>query len=184
MAVSTRTRWFIRGCALVAFLASSVHTFQSLVWVKVAAFSPILPPFLLLGVLAALAGIAAQYAFVQRDSDGYRKLGVVFALMGLAGIPLLLLLGAMTEVWGPPAEQESTFLRSLGLLVDSPVMPLSALAAAGGLLVLGGVILASGVGLPRWCGPLIMLANPPVVSFLYLVLLFFVGELFVAVGIV
>lgn len=100
MPSSTRIRWFIRGCSLVTFLASLVHTFQSLTWAQDATFPPTWPPLLLLGVLAALAGIAFLYAFGQRDNEGYWKLGVVASLVGFASVPFLLLLGAMTEVWG------------------------------------------------------------------------------------
>lgn len=45
-----------------------------------------------------------------------------------------------------------------------------------GVLVLRSVSLASGVGLPRWCGALIIAASPPIVFFLAVSWPFFVEE--------
>ena len=68
MSSSTRTHWFIRGCALAAFLAFFAHVVQSLLlWSEEPTVNPGL---LLLGMLGALAGIAALYS-LQRDSEDY-----------------------------------------------------------------------------------------------------------------
>jgi hypothetical protein len=109
------------------------------------------------GVLAALAAIMTLYALQQRESSGYRLMGMVFSVAGFVGMALLLV-GAVAEALAGP-----TFEPAAPTIIGGLVI------ATGGLLPLGIVTLLSGM-IPRWCGALLVVGSPSVALLLFALL--------------
>ena len=106
----------------------------------------IVPLLLVLGVLAAIAGLHG----VQRER--YALAGALASLTAFVGV-VLILVGSIIETLAGPAFEPSLLFLISGLLI-----------ATLGLAGLGAVTVLAGV-LPRWVGALVILGSPPFVLF-------------------
>ena len=106
----------------------------------------IFPLFLLLGALAAIAGLHR----VQREY--YGLVGVLASLTAFVGVALILVGSVLETLAGPAFEPSLLFLIS-GLLI-----------ATLGLMTLGFVTMVAMV-MPWWVGALVILGSPPFLLF-------------------
>ena len=72
------------------------------------------PVLLLLGMLGALAGIAALYS-VQRDSEDYWMVQVVASLAAFVGVAFVLVSAVILDLVGPGVQWETSLQQLLGL---------------------------------------------------------------------
>jgi hypothetical protein len=165
-------KWFIRGCTLVALILCASFPFVRFLQPERGPWHPGIVPLgtevLLVGVLATLVAIVCLNV-PQSDRAGARDKVLIASSLCFVGIALLL--AGLVSL----SEPNSYFS-----MADAPwyfrfdLFPLAGgvLLASAGMSFLGGVLLASGVGPPRWCGALIIAS----------LLVFFLSETFLSGG--